>query len=391
MSYDYDKLSLKLHKQLSGKISISSKINIKDIKDLSTFYTPGVAAVSKEIAKNVCKVWKYTARKNLVAVVTDGSAVLGLGNIGPEAAHPVMAGKALLFKEFADIDAFPICLDSQEPEDIIKTCKLIAPSFGGINLEDISAPRCFQIESALQGIGIPVMHDDQHGTAVVVLAGLINATKIVGKKLEDCKIIINGPGAAGTAIALAISEFTNKKAKIIALDEHGVVCTKKDVNKRKICQAVSKNTIYSKLDIAIEDADIFIGVSVGNVLSKENIKSMARDSIVFAMANPVPEIDPRIAHSAGVAIMATGRSDYPNQVNNVLAFPGIFRGALDANATKITPEMLLVASLALSRCVKKPIATKILPDALEKSVVIKIARAVKTQAIKQGVSRPKCT
>lgn len=386
----YDKISLKLHKKLSGKISISPKVNIKDIKDLSIFYTPGIAAVSKEIAKNTCRVWDYTARKNLVAVVTDGSAVLGLGNIGPEAAHPVMAGKALLFKEFADIDAFPICLDSQDPKDIIKTCKLIAPSFGGINLEDISAPRCFEIESALQSIGIPVMHDDQHGTAVVVLAGLINATKVVNKKLENCKIIVNGPGAAGTAIALAIAKFTKNKARIIALDEHGVVCTKEDKNKRKICQAVSKKNVFSKLDIAIKGADIFIGVSVGDILSKENVESMSKDPIVFAMANPIPEIDPKVARSAGVAIIATGRSDYPNQVNNVLAFPGIFRGALDANATKITPEMLLVASSALAKCVKNPTVTKILPGALEKSVVTKIANAVKLQAKRQGVSRPKC-
>lgn len=386
----YDKISLKLHKQLSGKISIAPKVNIKDIKDLSTFYTPGVAAVSREIAKSACKIWEYTARKNLVAVITDGSAVLGLGNIGPEAAHPVMAGKALLFKEFADIDAFPLCLDSQDPQDIIKTCKLLAPSFGGINLEDISAPRCFEIEAALQDIGIPVMHDDQHGTAVVVLAGLINATEVVGKKLDKCKIIVNGPGAAGTAIALAISEFTNKKATIIALDENGTVCTKEDTKKRKICKAVGKNLVHSKLDVAIKDADIFIGVSVGNILSKENVESMAKDPIVFAMANPTPEIDPKIAKAGGVEIMATGRSDYPNQVNNVLAFPGIFRGALDAKATKITPEMLSAAALALAKCVANPTKDKILPNPLEKSVVLKIARAVRTQAIKQGVVRPKC-
>lgn len=387
----YDKLSLKIHKQISGKISISPKVNIKDIRDLSTFYTPGVAAVSKEIAKSACKVWEYTARKNLVAVVTDGSAVLGLGNIGPEAAHPVMAGKALLFKEFADIDAFPICLATQDTEEIIKTCKLIAPSFGGINLEDISAPRCFEIESKLQKIGIPVMHDDQHGTAVVVLAGLINATKVVGKKLENCKIIVNGPGAAGTAIALAIAEFTKKKAKIIALDEHGVVCTKEDEKERKICTAVGKNPHSGNLAESIKNADIFIGVSVGNILTSEHVKSMAAKPIVFAMANPTPEIDPALAKKGGAEIIATGRSDYPNQVNNVLAFPGIFRGALDAGATKITPEMLSAASLALAKSVAKPSKDKILPNPLEKSVVLKIARAVKKQAIAQGVIRPKCS
>lgn len=386
----YDKTSLRRHKELLGKVGIYSKVRIKSLEDLSVFYTPGVAAVSREIAKKTCKVWDYTMRGNSVAVVTDGSAVLGLGNIGPEAAHPVMAGKALLLKEFAGIDAFPICLDTQNTKEIIKTVKYLAPSFGGINLEDISAPRCFEIEEALQNIGIPVMHDDQHGTAVVVLAGLINATKIVGKKLESCRIVICGAGAAGTAIALMIARFTKNKAEICAVDRQGIACSLEDKTHREICQATNCKIITGGLNKAIENADIFIGVSAPDVLKKEMVKKMAKGAIVFAMANPNPEIMPDVAKSAGAAIVATGRSDFKNQVNNVLAFPGIFRGALDAKAIKITEEMKMAAALALANAVKNPTKDRILPSPLEKSVVSKIAKAVKKIAIEQKVIRSIC-
>jgi len=389
---DYDKISLEKHKELLGKISIASKAEIKTMEDLATYYTPGVAAVSREIAQNRCKVWEYTALPNLVAVISDGSAVLGLGNIGPEAAHPVMAGKALLFKEFADVDAFPIILDTQDPKEIIKTIKYLAPSFGAINLEDISAPRCFEIEDSLQDLGIPVMHDDQHGTAVVVLAALINATKVLGKDLSKCKVVINGAGAAGSAVALMISRFTEGKVKLALIDKEGMVCTRGDLDeyKKALCSEVNHQRMHESLEKAIVDADIFIGVSVGNVLDKGMVESMAKDPIVFAMANPTPEIDPKLAHEAGAAIVATGRSDYPNQVNNVLAFPGIFRGALDAKATKITREMLMSAALALAGSVSNPTREKILPSPLEKGVAKAIADAVREKAIEQKVIRPKC-
>ncbi len=389
---DFDKLSLKHHRRLLGKISIASKAEIKTMEDLAVYYTPGVAAVSAKIAKSKCKVWEYTARPNLVAVISDGSAVLGLGNIGPEAAHPVMAGKAILFKEFANIDAFPLVLDTQDTQEIIKTIKYLAPSFGGINLEDISAPRCFEIEDALQELGIPVMHDDQHGTAVVVLAGLINATKVLKKDLSDCKIVINGAGAAGSAVALMISRYTRGKVKMAIIDKEGMVCTRGDLDeyKKALCSEVNHEKMHQSLHQAIVDADIFIGLSVGNVLDKEMVKKMAKDPIIFAMANPTPEIDPRLAREVGAAIIATGRSDYPNQVNNVLAFPGIFHGALDAKATRITAEMKLAAALALAGAVKNPTREKILPSPLEKHVAKVIGMAVRDKAIEQKVIRPKC-
>lgn len=388
----YDQISLDKHKEFRGKISIASKVKIESIEDLATFYTPGVAAVSKEIAKKKCKVWDYTSRGNSVAVISDGSAVLGLGNIGPESAHPVMAGKALLFKEFADIDAFPICLDTQDTDEIISICKALAPSFGGINLEDISAPRCFEIEKRLQDLGIPVMHDDQHGTSVVVLAGLINATKVIGKKLEDCTIVVNGLGAAGTAVTLMISDYTNSKAKMRLIDLDGLICSRNDLNehKKSVCTRVNSSKMTGALKEAIVGADIFIGLSAPNVLSGDMVKTMAGNPIIFAMANPVPEIDPDVAKSAGAKIVATGRSDYPNQVNNVLAFPGIFRGALDAHATKITKNMKRAAAMALADSVAKPNVNKILPSPLEKSVVKIIAKAVKLAAQKDLVVRAAC-
>lgn len=390
---DYGKESLDMHRKLVGKIEIKGKAPVKDLEDLAILYTPGIAAVSSEIAKQECKVWEYTSRSNFVAVVTDGSAVLGLGNIGPEAAQPVMAGKALLFKEFANVDAFPICLDTQEVDEIVNTVKYLAPSFGGINLEDISAPRCFEIEKRLQNLGIPVMHDDQHGTAVVVLAGLINATKVIGKNLDECKIVINGVGAAGTAIAIIIDEFTKGKANIITLDSKGAICrSRRDLNEYKedLNKIINEENICGNLSEVIDDADIFIGVSVGNVLKPEMVAKMAKDPIIFALANPTPEIDPEVAKKAGAKIIATGRSDYPNQVNNVLAFPGIFRGALDAEATKITDGMLNAAAMALAKYVKNPTVDKILPSPIDKNVAKVIAFAVKKQAITEGVVRPIC-
>lgn len=389
---NFDEISLKKHKELRGKISVATKINVKSIEDLATFYTPGVAAVSKEIAKNSCKVWDYTIRGNFVAVISDGSAVLGLGNIGPEAAHPVMAGKAVLFKEFAGIDAVPICLATQKVDEIVAVCKALAPSFGGINLEDISAPRCFEIEQELQSIGIPVMHDDQHGTAVVVLAGLINACKVVNKRLEDCKIVVNGLGAAGTAVSLMVSHYAKGKPEMRLIDIDGLVCSRANLDKHKqhVCSRVNAPKMMGRLKEAIVGADIFIGLSAPNILTEEMVRSMNKDAIVFAMANPVPEIDPRKAKSGGARIIATGRSDYPNQVNNVLAFPGIFRGALDARATKITEGMKFAAAGALAKAAGKISANRILPNPLEKNVAQKIAAAVKKQAIAEKVIRPNC-
>lgn len=385
------KLSLKKHKQLKGKIGINCKTKIRSRRDLATYYTPGIATVSSEIARRKCKVWEYTSRANLVAVISDGSAVLGLGNIGAEAAHPVMAGKAILFKEFAGIDAFPICLNTQNTDEIVMICKALAPSFAGINLEDISSPRCFEIEKRLQDIGIPVMHDDQHGTAVVVLAALINATKVIGKRLDKCRIVISGLGAAGTAITLMVNKYTKGKVIIDPIDKKGIVCPNSDKKsyKQLVCKSISHSDIKGQLENAIRGADIFIGVSVANVLTEKMVKSMTNNAIVFALANPIPEIDPIIAKKAGAAIVATGRSDFPNQVNNVLAFPGIFKGALEAKATKITEGMKIAASLALAGTIQ-PKADFILPDPLDKRVVNRIAKEVKRTATKEGVVRKPC-
>lgn len=386
------KKSLRMHKALQGKIGIVAKTKINSLEDLSVFYTPGVAAVSKEIARKTCLSFDYTMRANTIAVISDGSAVLGLGNVGPEAAHPVMAGKALLFKEFADIDAFPICLDTQNPDEIVAICKALAPSFGGINLEDISSPRCFEIEKNLQNLGIPVMHDDQHGTAVVVLAGLINALKVVGKDIKKCKIVVNGLGAAGTATALMVSAYAKNQPEMRLIDIDGLVCSRTNLNKfqKNACASVNSTEMKGSLKEAIVGADVFIGLSAPNILSVEMVKAMAKDPIIFAMANPIPEINPGDAKKAGAAVIATGRSDLPNQVNNVLAFPAIFRGALDAKATKITENMKFAAAAALASSVTKPSLNKILPSPLDKSVVKKVAFAVAKAAKKDGVVRPKC-
>src|SRR3989338_7375363 len=380
--------SIEMHKRLGGKISISSKIQIKDKHDLSIAYTPGVAQPCKEIAKDKNKVFELTIKKNTVAVITDGSAVLGLGNIGAEASIPVMEGKALLFKEYGNIDAFPICLKTQDTKEIIQTIKNIAPVFGGINLEDISAPRCFEIEEALQDIGIPVFHDDQHGTAIVVLAGLMNACKVAGKNLSDISVVINGAGAAGTAITNMLLCVGHDKdtctpvKNIVVCDTKGIISKQRpDIKtnpaKEKIAQLTNKNNIQGALSDAMRGADVFIGVSAPNVLTKEMIQSMNDKPIIFALSNPIPEVMPEDAKKWGAYIIATGRSDYPNQVNNVLAFPGIFRGALDARSTTITNKMKLSASYALASCIQHPTVENILPSVLDKTVAIKIAEAVR--------------
>jgi malate dehydrogenase (oxaloacetate-decarboxylating) len=374
---DTQKESLKLHEKLKGKIEIKSKLELKTKQDLSLGYTPGVAEPCRRIAKNKEDVYKYTIKGNTVAVVSDGSSVLGLGNIGSEASLPVMEGKAILFKEFANIDAFPICLKKQDIKTTIETIRNIAPVFGGINLEDIAAPECFEIEEALQNLGIPVMHDDQHGTAVVVLAALINSLKLTDRNIEQSKIIINGAGAAGIAITKMLLSYGAKH--IILCDSKGTIFQeRKNLNKFKeeIAKKTNNDKLKGNLNKAIIGADVFIGVSVKNCVTKDMIKSMSKDPIIFAMANPDPEILPNEAKKAGAGIITTGRSDFPNQVNNVLAFPGIFRGALDAKAKKITEKMKLAAAETLAKCIK-PSKDKILPNPLDKSVVPKIAEAVK--------------
>ena len=374
---DYNKESLEMHEKLKGKLEVKSKVPLISKDDLSTAYTPGVAEASRKIHQNPEDVYKYTIKANSVAVISDGSAVLGLGNIGPEAALPVMEGKAILFKEFADIDAFPICLNTQNPKEIIQTIKNIAPVFGGINLEDFKAPECFEIEQSLQDLGIPVMHDDQHGTAVVVLAGLINSLKLTNKSKEQVKIIINGAGAAGIAITKLLLRYGFKN--IVILDSKGTIYKGRDnlnSSKEEIAIITNLDNIKGDLTQALNRADIFIGVSKANLVTEQMIKSMNKDPIIFAMANPIPEIMPNLAKRAGAKIIATGRSDFPNQVNNVLAFPGIFRGALDIRAKKITDEMKMAAAEALASSID-PTVDMILPNALDKSVVPRVAGAVK--------------
>ncbi|MEM3126788.1 MAG: NADP-dependent malic enzyme [Candidatus Woesearchaeota archaeon] len=380
--------SLKLHEAKKGKLEIKSKVKIKTKEDLSLAYTPGVAEPCKRIAANKDDVYKYTIKQNSVAVVTDGSAVLGLGNIGPEAALPVMEGKAILFKEFAKIDAYPICLTTQNVDEIVQTVKRISPGFGGINLEDISAPRCFEIEEKLQDIGIPVMHDDQHGTGVVLLAALMNAVKVVGKNIQDIKVVINGAGAAGWGIGRLLLCLEQEKnvctppKELIILDSKGAIYEgRKDLQgyKIEIAKITNKNKFAGNIKEALIEADAFIGVSKGNLLTAQDISKMNKDAIVFAMANPVPEIMPDEAKKFA-KIVGTGRSDFPNQVNNVLAFPGIFRGALDARATKITPKMKIAAAHALAKAVENPTAEQILPNPLDKKVAKLVAKAVKKAA-----------
>ncbi len=374
---DYYKESLKLHEKNKGKLEIKSKVKVNNKEDLSLAYSPGVAAPCLAI-KDGENPKKYTAMKNSVAVISDGSAVLGLGNIGPEAAIPVMEGKAILIKEFAGLDAFPIVLDTQDTEEIIQTVKNIAPSFGAINLEDISAPRCFEVEERLsQELDIPVFHDDQHGTAIVVLAGLINALKLAKKNREDVKVVINGSGAAGIAITRLLYSAGFKHITLI--DRGGIISKCRDdlnLAQKKVLECCVIANICGGLQDVISGADVFVGVSAANVLSKEMVKSMADNPIIFALANPEPEIRPEDAYEAGAFIVATGRSDYPNQVNNVLVFPGIFKGALQNNISKISTEIKLKAAEALAQSVEKPDREMIIPNPFDKKVVDIIADAV---------------
>ncbi len=370
---DLKEEAIEFHKKFKGKIGTLILTPIKDKHDLSLAYTPGVGEVSKAIFADKSKVYDLTAKGHTVAIVSDGSAVLGLGNIGPEAALPVMEGKAALFKTFADLDAFPICLATQDPDEIIKAVKQIAPVFGAINLEDISAPRCFAIEEALQDLGIPVMHDDQHGTATVVLAGLINAAKVAEKELSSLKVVISGAGAAGQAIAKMLLP---KVSDTILLDSQGIIDENRDSYKKELAKVTNKNKITGGLPEALKNADVFIGVSKAGLLLPEYVKLMAFKPIVFALANPVPEIMPDIAKTFGVFIMATGRSDFPNQINNSLAFPGIFKGALKIRATKITLDMKQAAAEAIAGMVKNPTVDKIIPGPFDKGLVEIVANAV---------------
>lgn len=373
--------ALLLHKQWEGKLETTSKVHIKSKEDLSILYTPGVAAPCKEIAKDKETVYTYTTKANTIAVVSDGSAVLGLGNIGPYAAMPVMEGKAALFKEFGNVNAVPICLETQDTEEIIKAVTWIAPAFGGINLEDISAPRCFEIEERLKAsLDIPIFHDDQHGTAIVVLAGVINALKVVNKDKESCKVVVNGAGSAGVAITKLL--LTYGFSNVVMCDKAGIISRNtKGLNWMQERMALITNPSQEEgsLTDAMRDADIFIGVSAPGIVTSEMVASMNPDSILFAMANPIPEIMPDAAKSAGARIVGTGRSDFPNQVNNVIAFPGIFKGALEGRARQITDEMKLAAALAIADLVKEDELNEenILPDALNVELADVVAQAVK--------------
>ena len=369
---------LKYHKDAQGKVEIKSKVRVDSQSDLATAYSPGVAEPCKEIAKDQSKVYDYTNKGNFVAVVSDGTAVLGLGDIGPEAAMPVMEGKAILFKEFAGVDAFPICVNTKDPEEIITLVKQLEPTFGGVNLEDISAPRCFEIEKRLkEEMNIPVFHDDQHGTAIVCLAGLINAAKVVGKNLSDLNIVLSGAGAAGIAIAKLLRHYG--VGDIILCDSRGIVHSGRDnLNPVKVemLKITNKDDKQGLLADALKGADVFLGVSQPGTVTQDMIKSMADDPIIFAMANPIPEIMPDEAKEAGAAVVGTGRSDFPNQVNNVLAFPGLFRGVLDAKAVQITYEMKVAAAEAIAGYVANPGPDCVIPSALDKNVATEVAKAV---------------
>lgn len=390
---DLRKLALQLHKENQGKIEVMGKVPIKNADDLSLAYTPGVAEPCKEISKNPELIYEYTFKGRIVAVVTDGSAVLGLGNIGPRAALPVMEGKAVLFKSFANVDAFPICLDTQDTEEIVNIVKYIAPSFGGINLEDISAPRCFEIEQRLkEDLDIPVFHDDQHGTAVVVLAALINALKILGKNIGEVTAVLSGAGAAGVAITKLLFKAGIKD--VIACDRKGIIYPGReglDTSKQELAHITNKENLKGSLADALRKRDIFIGVSGPGLLSKDMIKAMAEDPIIFALANPVPEIYPDEAKEAGAKVIGTGRSDFPNQINNVLAFPGIFRGALEVRATEINEKMKLAAAHAIANVIteKELSFDYCIPEAFDRRVAAEVAYSVAKAAVDTGVARIK--
>ncbi|MCI9538547.1 MAG: NADP-dependent malic enzyme [Eubacterium sp.] len=377
----YNEKALALHKEWNGKLDVTPKCQVKSRKDLAIAYTPGVAEPCKVIAKDKKEVYRYTIKANTVAVVSDGSAVLGLGNIGAEAAMPVMEGKAVLFREFGGVNAFPICLDTQDTEEIIKTVVNIAPAFGGINLEDISAPRCFEIENRLKELlDIPVFHDDQHGTAIVVLAGIINAMKVTGKKKENCKIVVNGAGSAGIAISRLLLKYGFPH--ITLCDKSGILNKQTpELNwmQKEMMEITNLEGKSGTLADAFVDADIFVGVSAPNIVTPEMVSSMNQDAILFAMANPDPEIMPDIAKKAGAKVVGTGRSDFPNQINNVVAFPGIFKGALEGHASQITEEMKLAAALALASLVPEDELNEnnIMPEAFDPRVADIVSQAVK--------------
>ena len=380
--------SLKKHYEWNGKIEVIARCPVETREDMSLAYTPGVAEACMVIKDDVNKSFELTRRSNLVAVVTDGTAVLGLGDIGPEAGMPVMEGKCALFKKFADVDAFPLCIKSKDVDEIVRTIYLLSGSFGGINLEDIAAPRCFEIEKKLKECcDIPIFHDDQHGTAVVVLAGVINALRVVNKKLSDVKIVVNGLGAAGTAISKMLIAAGAKN--MVLVDRRGIIDESDELlgeERQNLAKITNPEKLTGGLDVAIKNADVFVGVSAPNILSEEMVKTMNKDSIVFAMANPTPEIMPDKAKNAGAKVVGTGRSDFPNQINNVLVFPGIFRGALDCGATAITEEMKLAAAYALANHIPENELNEenIIPSALDRSVAFEIAEAVKKSAVESG-------
>ena len=393
---DYFQRSVDQHRKTRGKFAICSRVPLATRDDLSIAYTPGVAAVCETIQKDITQAYPLTMKGNSVAVLSDGSSVLGLGNIGAEAALPVMEGKAILFKEFADIDAVPLVVNTNSPEELIAFAKAVAPTFGGINLEDIGAPNCFIVEEALQDLGIPVFHDDQHGTAIVARAAIENACKVTGKKIQDLTIVINGAGAAGSAIAKILRCFGHAASyctpvkELLMCDTKGIVSPERaDLNsfKQGLLAYTNRGKRSGDLRDALKGADVFIGVSRGNLLTEDDVRSMAPDPIILAMANPIPEIMPDLAHAAGAAVVGTGRSDFPNQVNNVLVFPGIFRGALSVRARQITDHMKMAAVNALAASVKELSADCILPDPLDKSVAPKIAQAVAQAAIDDGVAQ----
>ncbi|MEH7461654.1 NADP-dependent malic enzyme [Bacillus thuringiensis] len=385
--------SLLLHKELVGKIEITSKVEVNSADDLSLTYTPGVAESCKAIAADEETAYDYTARGNMVAVVSDGTAVLGLGDIGPKAAMPVMEGKSILFKKFANVDAFPLCLGTTDVDEIVTIVKNLEPTFAGINLEDIAAPRCFEIEKRLkEETNIPVFHDDQHGTAIVVLAAVLNALKVVDKTMDEVKIVINGAGSAGIAIGKLLLKAGAQHMTLVSLE--GIVCEEEswmNPAQIEIAKVTNREHVRGTLKEAIQGANIFIGVSAPNVLTKEHVKTMNENPIVFAMANPVPEIFPEEALEAGAAVVGTGRSDYPNQVNNVLAFPGIFRGALDVRATDVTEEMKLAAAYGIANIItdEERNANYVIPNPLDKRVVPSVAAAVAKAAIESGVAQIK--
>ena len=386
----YEK-SLELHEQHSGKVEVISKVEVTNKEQLAQAYSPGVAEPCRKIHANPDDVFKYTAKGNLVAVVSDGTAVLGLGDIGPLAAMPVMEGKAILFKEFANVDAFPICLDTKDPDEIVETVKRLAPTFGGINLEDISAPRCFEIEARLKKeLDIPVFHDDQHGTAIVVCAGLINALKVVKKEMKDIKVVINGAGSAGISICKLVLQFG--VGDVVLVDRQGALCPGEEwMNpaQKEMAEITNKGKQRGPLAEIIKGKDLFIGVSAPNLVTPEMVKTMAKDPIVFAMANPTPEIMPDLAKAGGAKVVATGRSDFPNQINNVLVFPGIFRGALDVRAKEITEEMKIAAAKAIASLITDEELSEeyIIPSPFDKRVCPAVAKEVGRVAREQGIAK----